>query len=200
MLLWFFLLMMKIGWVVGDGSMWMNDLVGSKSSAGHVQIRSSGQRLVHQGARTDPTEDSAPAAVSSVCGAVCSEDVIEANPRSTVISVDGVSAFDSISRESVMHGLMCVVKGGGEVLPIFRQFMGNLEDDEGITHTIPQGEGGQQGDAVMPLFHILGQHSALEAIHRQLRPPRAFVGNTMMTIHVTRDTERRVVGAFLRAH
>ena len=34
-------------WVVGDGSMWMFHQVGSKSSAGHVQIRWFGRRLAH---------------------------------------------------------------------------------------------------------------------------------------------------------
>ena len=123
-------------------------------------------------------------AMSTKAGCECIAHVLqslcEADPRSTVISVDGVSAFDLISRESMMHGLMRVA-GGGEVLPFVRQFYGQpsqylWEDDEGITHTIPQGEGGEQGDALMPLLYSLGQHSALEAIHRQLRPPRAFAG------------------------
>ena len=38
-------------WVVGDGSMWMFHQGGSKSSAGHVQIRWFGRRLVHRFAR-----------------------------------------------------------------------------------------------------------------------------------------------------
>ena len=43
------------------------------------------------------------------------------------------------------------------------------EDAEGTVHTINQGEGGEQGDALMPLLFWLGQHSGLEATHRQLR-------------------------------
>ena len=35
--------------------------------------------------------------------------------------------------------------------------------------TINQGEGGEQGDALMPLLFSLGQHPGLEATHRQLR-------------------------------
>ena len=41
--------------------------------------------------------------------------------------------------------------------------------DEGTAHRIPQGEGGEQGDALMPLF-ALGQHEALQAVSRQLHP------------------------------
>ena len=72
-----------------------------------------------------------------------------------------MSAFDLIFRESMVHGLMHVA-GRGEVLPFVRQFHGQpshyfWEDDEGITHTIPQGEGGEQGDALMPLLYSLGQ-------------------------------------------
>ena len=36
-------------------------------------------------------------------------------------------------------------------------------DSGGEVHRIPQGEGGEQGDLVMPLLYCLGQHGALEA-------------------------------------
>ena len=52
------------------------------------------------------------------------QSLCEADPRSTVISVDGVSAFDLISRESMMHGLMRVA-GRKEVLPFVRHFCGH---------------------------------------------------------------------------
>ena len=35
--------------------------------------------------------------------------------------------------------------------------------DDGEVHKIPQGEGGEQGDPMMPLLYSLGQHRALEA-------------------------------------
>ena len=40
------------------------------------------------------------------------------------------------------------------------------EDDEGVVHEVDQGEGGEQGDAMMPLLFALGQHNA----QNQLRP------------------------------
>ena len=32
-------------------------------------------------------------------------------------------------------------------------------------HSIPQGEGGEQGDAMMPLLFSVGQHEALQVAH-----------------------------------
>ena len=43
------------------------------------------------------------------------------------------------------------------------------EDQEGVVHTIDQGEGGEQGDPLMPLLFSLGQHGALESVQRSLR-------------------------------
>ena len=44
------------------------------------------------------------------------------------------------------------------------------EDDEGTTHKIVQGEGGEQGNAMMSLLFSLGQHPALEEVEAQLLP------------------------------
>ena len=38
------------------------------------------------------------------------------------------------------------------------------EDDEGVVHNIEQGEGGKQGDPMMPLLFALGQLAALTTI------------------------------------
>ena len=43
------------------------------------------------------------------------------------------------------------------------------EDEDGEVHTIHQSEGGEQGDALMPLLFSVGQHAALEATQRKLR-------------------------------
>ena len=34
---------------------------------------------------------------------------------------------------------------------------------------IPQGEGGEQGDAMMPLLYSIGQHEALQVAQRAMR-------------------------------
>ena len=64
-------------------------------------------------------------------------------------SVDGVSANDLISKKAMLSGLRHV-EGGSSTLPFVRMFYGspseNLwEDDAGKSHSIPQGEGGEQG-------------------------------------------------------
>ena len=41
-------------------------------------------------------------------------------------------------------------------------------DDYGVTHCVQQGEGGEQGDALMPMLYSLGQHGALESIQDSL--------------------------------
>ena len=42
------------------------------------------------------------------------------------------------------------------------------EDELGVSQDIAQGEGGEQGDPLMPLLFNLGQHRALEAIATRL--------------------------------
>ena len=72
------------------------------------------------------------------------------DPNATIISIDGIGAFDQISRAAMFKGLLNV-EGGGQAIPFVRLFYGSpssylWEDSSGITHTIPQGEGGEQGD------------------------------------------------------
>ena len=99
----------------------------------------------------------------------------EADPHTTVLSVDGIGAFDLVSRTGMLRGL-CRVPDGPEALPFVRMFYGQAsmysswEDDEGIVHDIHQGEGGEQGDPSMPLLFSLGQHPALQAFQAQLLP------------------------------
>ena len=98
--------------------------------------------------------------------------------RATVLSIDGIGAFDLVSRESMLGGLSRV-EGGDRVLPFVRQFYGSpstyiWQDEEGIVHDIPQGAGGEQGDALMPALFSLGQHPAFEAVQSQL-----FEGETI---------------------
>ena len=42
------------------------------------------------------------------------------------------------------------------------------QDELGIVHDVPQGEGGEQGDALMPALFSLGQHPAFEAVQSEL--------------------------------
>ena len=106
------------------------------------------------------------------CIAHALQGLCDVDPNATIISIDGIGAFDQISRAAMLEGLMNV-EGGGQAIPFVRSFYGSpssylWEDSSGITHTIPQGEGGEQGDPLMPLLFSLGQHAALQAIDSDL--------------------------------
>ena len=67
--------------------------------------------------------------------------------NATVVSIDGVGAFDLISRNAIVWGLMAVEHGDG-MWPFIRESNGRpssylWEDDRGVTHDISQ-EGGEQ--------------------------------------------------------
>ena len=66
------------------------------------------------------------------------------------------------------------------------------EDENGTTQIILQGEGGEQGDALMPLLFAVGQHAALVAVQGRLQQDErifAFLDD----IYTTSDPDR--VGA-----
>ena len=95
------------------------------------------------------------------------------------MSVDGIGAYDSISRNSMFEGLYRMVDGD-QMIPFVRLFYGSpsvylWEDDMGDTHEIMQSEGGEQGDPLMPLLFSLGQHNALMAINAKLKEGRVPV-------------------------
>ena len=72
-----------------------------------------------------------------------------------------------------MKGVRRLVDGE-QILLFVRAFYGQpttylWEDDVGEVHIIPQGEGGEQGDPLMPLLFCLVQHPALAAVSASLR-------------------------------
>ena len=99
-------------------------------------------------------------AMTTKAGCECISHVLQAltelNPNGTILSVDGMSAYDMMSRKAMLQGLTNV-EGGRAALPFVSMFYGApsqylWEDDSGTVHTIDQGEGGEQGDALMPLL------------------------------------------------
>ena len=106
----------------------------------------------------------------SECVAHALQALCEQDPTATVVSVDGIGAFDLVSRGAMLQGLR---RTAPHVVPFVRQFYGSpsifsWESDDGVTHHIPQGEGGEQGDPLMPMLFALGQHPALVAALRRL--------------------------------
>ena len=90
----------------------------------------------------------------------------EARPDATILSVDGVGAFDHISRQAMLQGL-CT--GANACVPFVRQFYA-APSRFVQAHEIFQPEGGEQGDPLMPAVFALGQHAALAEVQRHLRP------------------------------
>ena len=66
------------------------------------------------------------------------------------------------------------MEGGDQILSFCGMFLREpthifMEDEMGSTQYIPQEEGGEQGDRLMPMLFALGQHRALEGIHARMR-------------------------------
>ena len=108
-------------------------------------------------------------ALSTKAGCECVAHILQSltdlSPEVTITSIDGVGAYDLISRNAMLEGLLRM-EGGDQILPFVRMFYSNpstylWEDELGVTQHIAQGEGGEQGDPLMPLLFALGQHKSL---------------------------------------
>ena len=110
-------------------------------------------------------------ALSTKSGRECVAHALQAltdlSDRVTVLSIDGIGAFDLISRGAMLEGIRSVL-GGDSVLPFVLQFYDNSSSYLWETHEIRQGEGGEQGDPLLPMLYALGQHRALLAVQSQL--------------------------------
>ena len=107
------------------------------------------------------------------CVAHACQSLTEEDPTTTVMSIDGIGAFDLVSRKAMLQALLSMARGSAAI-PFVRMFYGQAstylwEDDEGRVHHIEQGEGGEQGDPMMPLLFALGQHAALSAVQGSLQ-------------------------------
>ncbi|CAE7568781.1 unnamed protein product [Symbiodinium natans] len=95
---------------------------------------------------------------------------VEFDPRATVVSLDGRSAYDTISRAAILSKLSEVVPA---LLPFARAIYARTStflwwDDEGTLHEISQAEGIEQGDPLAPGLYALGQHESLVAAAARL--------------------------------
>ena len=113
--------------------------------------------------------------------------------RATVLSIDGVGAFDLISRRAMMTALHRM-PDGDSILPFVLQYYGRpsthlWEDENGTVREIQQGEGGEQGDPLMPALLALGQHDALCAVQESLHPSEILMA-FLDDLHVVSVPER----------
>ena len=101
------------------------------------------------------------------------QTLTDMDAKLTILSVDGIGAFDHVSRNSMFRGLM-ETDVANSAFPFVRQFYGQpsacfWDDELGNTQVIPQGEGGEQGDPLMPLLFCLSLHKELVAAKARLR-------------------------------
>ena len=106
------------------------------------------------------------------------QTLVESDANATIVSIDGIGAFDLVSRNAMLRGLK-EMDTGDRVLPFVRQFYGQLslhiwEDEVGDVQDTPQGEGGDQGDPLMPLLFSLAMHPSLVSTGDLLREGEKF--------------------------
>ena len=117
-------------------------------------------------------------ALSTRAGTECVSHLVRAltdlGKEATVVSVDGIGAYDLMRRKAMLGKLHSKPKLNA-LLPFVMMSYGQPSkyvwtDDEGNQQVIRQGEGGEQGDPLMPALFCLGQHDALQAVRDQLQP------------------------------
>ena len=112
------------------------------------------------------------AGTDCVCHAI--RVMTDLDARATVLSVDGVGAYDHVLRSSMLGKLMEVPQLR-PLIPFVRSTYAHprsyeWEDQHGTRHQVWQHEGGEQGDPLIPLLFCLAVHNALADIQEQLRP------------------------------
>ena len=95
------------------------------------------------------------------------------DPNMVIVSLDGIGAFDHVRRSAFMQKLLDVPSLHA-LIPFVRMWYDRLScflwtDDDGEVHQILQGEGGEQGDPLMPALFALAQHDSLATAAASLR-------------------------------
>ena len=94
----------------------------------------------------------------------------DVDPEATVISIDGVWGVRSdLQERDARRSPEDGERGSDLPFWIGRPSTYLWEDEMGATQIIQQGEGGEQGDPLMPMLFALGQHPALPAAQARLQ-------------------------------
>ena len=101
------------------------------------------------------------------CVAHILQTLTDLDGQASVLSVDGIGAYELISRSAMLESLLKTYRRD-EILPFVRCVYG-WEDEVGMSHEIAQGEGGEPGDPLMPRLFALGLHPALRAAQGRMR-------------------------------
>ena len=107
------------------------------------------------------------------------------DPDAVILSLDGIGAYDHIRRRAML-GKLYDTPGLQTLLPFVRQFYGESSvylwtNDGGTTHHIPQGEGGEQGDPLMPALYALWEAPAAGDNYSDIRTGRGCLSKDQGT-------------------
>ena len=125
-------------------------------------------------AATAPYQCALSTRVGCECIAHAFQAVTELDQEATVTTIDGIGAYDSISRRAMLLGLDRVAGEGGGRLFHSEPSAYLWEDASGTVHTVHQGEGGEQGDPLMPLLFFVRQHADWRPSRGGCSPQRSF--------------------------
>ena len=116
-------------------------------------------------------------ALSTRTGTDCVGHVVrastDADHRLTILSVDGIGAYDHVLRAAMLTRLSKMPEAR-KLLPFVRLSYAGVSsytwfDEKGERHVVNQAEGGEQGDPLMPLLFSIGMQGALEHHAGQLQ-------------------------------
>ena len=116
-------------------------------------------------------------ALSTKAGCECVAHIIQTSTdqdgEATVVSIDGLGAYDLISRRAMLEGLLRL-DSGDQILPFVRMFYGSpstyiWEDEMGKTS-----HKGREGSKATPSCHscLHGLHRALTAVQQEIGAKR----------------------------
>jgi len=100
--------------------------------------------------------------------------LLEEDPNRVVLSIDGVGAFDHVSRTRFFEELL-TQEDLNDILPFVRQWYGDQSEyvwynSEGIAHQIMQKKNGEQNNALIPALFCLALRRALAEVQSRLPP------------------------------
>ena len=136
--------------------------------------RTTSKQVMKEAEETTALHQHAPSSrsVASAWRTFCCPVPTNEDASVTIVSVDGIGAYDTISRRAMLQGVL-QMPSADRVLPLLKQFCSSpstyvWEDDMETQHEVTQGDGGEQGDPLMPISFCLGQNGALAAVEGRL--------------------------------
>jgi hypothetical protein len=99
-------------------------------------------------------------------------EISNENPDIVISSLDGISAYDHADRAQMLESL-AGLPSACSLLPFVAMFYGHTSEyywtnEDAEVWSIEQGDGGEQGDPLMPALFALGQHPALVSADEKL--------------------------------